>query len=96
MIPLTKKQHINAFVDTPLPSKRQIFARTGQVAVNPSGMYSGDIPVSLGQSTTQNMEHFVREVELQAAMTKRQTVDSHDTPNKVVQDHHEEMNQKSE
>lgn len=33
---------VNKFVDVSLPTKSQIFARTGQHAVNPGGMYTGE------------------------------------------------------
>lgn len=57
------EMHINKFVDVALPTKAQIFARTGQRAVSPSGNYSGDDPVHFHPTKTESMENFATSVE---------------------------------
>lgn len=53
---------INHFVDTHLPSKSQIFSRTGQRAVS-SGMYSGDEESRFGYKPTEQAEKFAQAAE---------------------------------
>lgn len=58
----------NVFVDVELPTKKQIFARTGQVAVNPAGVYSGeDNPVAFSSTPTQSADAFVKGIEADEA-----------------------------
>lgn len=59
----TDKMWPNKFVFVMLPSKKQIFARTGQRAVSPAGSYSKDDPVSFGKTPTQSAEEFARSAE---------------------------------
>lgn len=59
----SKKMDVNRFVEVLVPTKRQIFARTGQVAVSPSGSYSKDDPVKIGMSPTESADDFVRAAE---------------------------------
>lgn len=54
---------INKFVYVELPTKSQIFSRTGQRAVSPSGAYTKDESVNLGMSPTQEAESFARAAE---------------------------------
>lgn len=53
----------NRFVDVTLPTKSQIFARTGQHAVNPSGMYSGEDAVHFKNTPTSGIERGLRSIE---------------------------------
>lgn len=53
----------NKFVHVLLPSKKQIFARTGERSVSPAGSYSGDDPVRIGKTPTQSAEEFARAAE---------------------------------
>lgn len=57
------KMNINKFVDTQLPTKGQIFDRTGQRAVAPAGVYTHDDPALIGRSTTESAERFARDAE---------------------------------
>lgn len=57
------KLFINKFTYTQLPSKAQIFSRTGQRSVNPSGSYSGDVSVKFGQSKTAQVAEFIQAAE---------------------------------
>lgn len=57
------KLFINKFTYTELPSKAQIFSRTGQRSVNPSGSYSGDESVKFGQSKTAQVAEFAQAAE---------------------------------
>ena len=64
MLPLlNEKFFTNRFVETQLPTKAQIFARTGQRAVNPAGMYTGDEGVRYSRSKTESASQFVSEAE---------------------------------
>lgn len=64
MIPLVKDEMFtNKFVSTKLPTKKQIFARTGERAVNPAGSYSGDDPVKRPLTKTESAEAFARSAE---------------------------------
>lgn len=54
---------INNFVEVQLPTKGQIFARTGQHAVSPSGSYTGDDPVIIGRTPTESANAFLKDVE---------------------------------
>lgn len=53
----------NKFVAVTLPTKKQIFARTGQRAVNPSGMYTGDDAVHFKDTPTSGIERGLRAIE---------------------------------
>jgi len=53
----------NHFTETMLPTKAQIFDRTGQRAVAPNGAYSGDDAVRIGSSSTEKAEAFARTAE---------------------------------
>lgn len=69
MYPLFKtEQDVNKFVLVQLPSKKEIFQRTGQVAVNPNGVYTGDQPVKYGQEIGERMENFVHNAEMAASL----------------------------
>ena len=64
MLPLpTDKFWTNKFVKTMLPTKRQIFARTGQIAVTPNGVYTKDEPAHLGRTQTESMNEFAKAAE---------------------------------
>ena len=57
------KMFPNKFIEVHLPTKAQIFARTGQHAVS-GGSYSGeDNPVRFGSSKTESAEAFARAAE---------------------------------
>lgn len=66
------KLFINKFTYTELPSKAQIFSRTGQRSVNPSGSYSGDESVKFGQSKTAQAAEFVQAAEAFIAEQEQQ------------------------
>lgn len=53
----------NRFQEVMLPTKREIFARTGQVSVSPSGSYSGDDIVKIGLSNTESADSFANAAE---------------------------------
>lgn len=57
------KMNINKFVDTQLPTKAQIFSRTGQHAVSPSGFYTHDEPYRPSMKPTEQAEAFAKEAE---------------------------------
>lgn len=57
------KMNINKFVDVQLPSKAQIFSRTGQRAVAPGGLYSAEIAVKFGMKPTEQAEAFASAAE---------------------------------
>lgn len=64
MLPLfDEKMFPNRFVETQLPTKAQIFSRTGQRAVSPAGSYSGDDNVSRVKTPTESAEEFARSAE---------------------------------
>lgn len=52
------KMHPNKFVHCEVPTKREIFARTGGAAVNPSGIYTGDDPVHMSKMPTESAMEF--------------------------------------
>lgn len=54
---------MNKFTDVQLPTKQQIFARTGQRAVSPSGSYTGDEGASFGKTPTESADEFLQSVE---------------------------------
>lgn len=54
---------VNAFVHCELPTKAQIFARTGQRAVSPNGAYTQDKSYQFGKSPTQSANEFLDAVE---------------------------------
>lgn len=53
----------NRFVDVALPTKREIFARTGQHAVNAGGLYSGEDAVHFKDTPTSAIERGLRSIE---------------------------------
>lgn len=53
----------NKFVEVELPTKRQIFSRTGQHSVTPAGMYTDDEPCRFFSSKTESAEAFARTAE---------------------------------
>lgn len=55
-----KKMDVNHFVEVFVPSKGQIFARTGKVAVSPAGSYSGENVARFGKTPTQSAMEFAR------------------------------------
>lgn len=59
----SEKMWPNRFVKVVLPTKAQIFARTGQVAVSPSGSYSGDDPARFGKTPTMSAEELMAAAE---------------------------------
>lgn len=63
MLPCFKKMNINAFVEAKLPTKQQIFARTGGKSVTPSGSYTGDDEAKIARCPTEQAENFVRVAE---------------------------------
>lgn len=58
-----EKMWPNRFVKVTLPTKAQVFARTGQVAVSPSGSYSGDDSVRFGKTPTMSAEELMEAAE---------------------------------
>ena len=54
---------VNAFVHCEVPTKAQIFARTGQRAVAPNGLYTQDKSYQVGKTPTQSANEFAREAE---------------------------------
>lgn len=54
---------INKFVYCDVPTKAQIFARTGQRAVSASGAYTQDKSYQFGKTPTQSATEFLRDVE---------------------------------
>lgn len=64
MLPLIdEKMFPNRFTETKLPTKAQIFARTGQRAVSPAGSYTGDDAVKIHSTQTESAEEFARAAE---------------------------------
>lgn len=54
---------VNKFVYCEVPSKAQIFARTGQRAVAPNGAYTGESSAIFGKTPTQSAMEFIKEAE---------------------------------
>lgn len=54
---------VNKFVPVQLPTKRQIFARTGQRAVAPGGSYTGDEAVHFKDSPTSGLNRLLNDAE---------------------------------
>lgn len=54
---------VNKFVEVHLPTKKQIFARTGQHAVAPGGSYTGDDAVHFKDTPTSGLNRLVRDAE---------------------------------
>lgn len=81
----------NEFVFVQLPTKREIFGRTGQVAVTPNGVYTGDQPVKMGQDIGQRMEDFIQNAEIAATLvnTPQDTAEK-DTAHQTVKQHENE------
>ena len=57
------KMFTNKFVHIEVPTKRQIFARTGQTAVSPAGSYTGDDPARIGKKPTESAQEFISTAE---------------------------------
>lgn len=57
------KMFPNKFVAVELPTKSQIFSRTGKTAVSPSGCFTGEDPCRFGMSTTEAADAFARTAE---------------------------------
>lgn len=53
----------NKFEEVTLPTKRQIFARTGQRSVSPSGQYTKDDPARFGKTPTESANEFTNTAE---------------------------------
>lgn len=53
----------NKFVLVELPTKSQIFSRTGQRAVSPAGSYTGDLSANFGKTPTDSAMEFVATAE---------------------------------
>lgn len=53
----------NKFVHCEVPTKREIFARTGQRAVSPNGVFTGDEPANMSKTATQSAMEFVKSAE---------------------------------
>ena len=51
---------VNKFVYAEVPSKAQIFARTGQRAVAPNGAFTGESSAIFGKQPTQSAMEFVK------------------------------------
>lgn len=60
-----EKMWPNRFVKVTLPTKAQIFSRTGQVAVSPSGSYSGEEVARFGKTPTMSAEELLRAAEIE-------------------------------
>lgn len=58
------KMFANKFVYVEVPTKAQIFSRTGQRAVAPAGEYSKDDAVNFGKTPTQSADEFVNAAEM--------------------------------
>lgn len=58
-----EKMWPNKFAEVTLPTKRQIFARTGQRAVSPAGEYTHDDPARFGKTPTESANEFVSSAE---------------------------------
>lgn len=54
---------VNKFVYAEVPTKSQIFSRTGQRAVSPSGSYTKDDPAEFGKTPTQSADQFANDAE---------------------------------
>lgn len=54
---------VNKFVDVALPTKKQIFARTGQKSVSPSGSFTGEDSVHFKDTPTSGLARFVNDAE---------------------------------
>lgn len=54
---------VNKFVYCEVPTKAQIFARTGQRAVSAAGAYTQDKSYQFGKSPTQSANEFLKDAE---------------------------------
>lgn len=54
---------INKFVYVEVPTKSQIFSRTGQRAIAPGGVYTKDDSANFGLSPTQEANQFAKDAE---------------------------------
>lgn len=68
---------VNKFVYAEVPSKAQIFARTGQRAVAPNGAFTGESSAIFGKQPTQSAMEFVKAAE-EIEMPKMPDVKSDD------------------
>lgn len=53
----------NKFVHVELPTKSQIFSRTGQRSVSPAGSYTGDSSANFGKTPSESAMEFVATAE---------------------------------
>ena len=58
------KMFVNKFVYVDVPTKAQIFSRTGQRAVAPSGEYTKDEVANFGKTPTQSADEFAHAAEM--------------------------------
>lgn len=64
MLPLPNDEMwANRFTFVELPTKAQIFARTGQRAVSPSGLYTKDDPANFSKTPTMSAAEFLKDAE---------------------------------
>lgn len=61
---------VNKFVDVALPTKKQIFGRTGQRAVQPSGSYTGDEEVHFADTPTSGLARMCEDAESYSVPTE--------------------------
>lgn len=54
---------VNAFIHCEVPTKAQIFSRTGQRAVTPNGVFTQDKSYQFGKTNTQSAMEFVSDAE---------------------------------
>lgn len=57
------KMFANKFIFAQLPTKAQIFSRTGQRAVSPSGMFTKDDSADFGKTPTMSAAEFLKDAE---------------------------------
>lgn len=57
------KMDVNAFVYCEVPTKREIFSRTGGAPVTPNGVYTGEESARMNRFPTESAEDLVRAAE---------------------------------
>lgn len=57
------KMFVNRFVYCEVPSKREIFSRTGQVSVSPNGVFTGDEAPVISKTPTMSAQEFLNSAE---------------------------------
>ena len=63
MLPIIEKEmNVNKFIHVLVPSKKQIFARTGSKSNN-SGMYTKDVSADFGSSKTKICDNIARDID---------------------------------